>query len=315
MGAIIFCNIAWMNRYQGINEFDKPKNGGSWVEENNDAVEAYNFQPYENMCYGYVEHKGSALNLERLDKTSINADALEDVTVVWVATGEEGRRIVGWYEKAKMYRQLQELDNGSCYYFATKAINAYLIPVEKRDFSVPSASQEGKGRGMGQANVWYADSDFIQRKYIPKVTEYLDSIRTTCRITGAAPEESRTAIDISNESMNYDKAIEAYKKALEYFTDDEQAERIAIKKRLSCVYRMTGKNFLAWHMEEDIFEMFKEDKDKGGMADALLIMMDIAREENAADKLRELIDSFDAIGTEYCADDVEHYRSWLKEQE
>ena len=105
---------------------------------------------------------------------------LDDVTVVWVAKGEEGSRIVGWYEKAEMYRECQEFADRPCYYFITKAINAYLIPVKKRDFRMPRASQAGKGRGMGQSNVWYADSDYAKSEYIPQVLEYLKKIRKDC---------------------------------------------------------------------------------------------------------------------------------------
>ena len=46
MAAVIFCNIAWMEYYMGITDSDKPRNGGSWVGESNDAMESRNFQPY-----------------------------------------------------------------------------------------------------------------------------------------------------------------------------------------------------------------------------------------------------------------------------
>ena len=108
MATVIFCNIAWMEYYMGITDSDKPHNGGSWVGESNDAMESRNFQPYQDNCYGYVQQKGDTLKLERLDKTAAKADVLDDVTVVWVAKGEEGSRIVGWYEKAEMYRECQE---------------------------------------------------------------------------------------------------------------------------------------------------------------------------------------------------------------
>ena len=38
---ILFLNIAWMERYKGITDDDKPIGGGSWVSENNDAHEKY----------------------------------------------------------------------------------------------------------------------------------------------------------------------------------------------------------------------------------------------------------------------------------
>ena len=40
---ILFCNIAWMKEYRGITEEDTAVNGGSYVNETNDANEAYNF--------------------------------------------------------------------------------------------------------------------------------------------------------------------------------------------------------------------------------------------------------------------------------
>ncbi|WP_238860155.1 hypothetical protein [Clostridium sp. YIM B02569] len=41
---ILFCNIAWMDYYKGVTKKDRPKNGGSWVKDNDDAHEAYNFE-------------------------------------------------------------------------------------------------------------------------------------------------------------------------------------------------------------------------------------------------------------------------------
>ena len=42
---VLFCNIAWMNYYKGIVEGkDIPQNGGSYVKEQKNAHEAYNFE-------------------------------------------------------------------------------------------------------------------------------------------------------------------------------------------------------------------------------------------------------------------------------
>ena len=42
---VLFCNIAWMDYYKGkIEGVDIPQNGGSFVAENVDAHEAYNFE-------------------------------------------------------------------------------------------------------------------------------------------------------------------------------------------------------------------------------------------------------------------------------
>lgn len=34
MGAVVFCNIAWMKNYRGITDEDQPYNGGSFVKVN-----------------------------------------------------------------------------------------------------------------------------------------------------------------------------------------------------------------------------------------------------------------------------------------
>ena len=67
---ILFCNIAWMNYYKGIIQGkDEPQNGGSYVKENLDAHEKYNFDavslanesgyPDGEYCLGFVETKST----------------------------------------------------------------------------------------------------------------------------------------------------------------------------------------------------------------------------------------------------------------
>ncbi len=185
---IVFCNIAWMKHYHGITEHDKPKNGGSFVTETGDAWESLNFFPRNHVCYGYVQHKGNNLNLARVEKGADAAEAIHDVTVVWVATGETGRRIVGWYEHADMYREWQEFFDNTLgethtswdHVFQAKEQSVFLIPEEERDFEIPTASQAGQGRGMGQSNIWYADSDAVRKKFIPNVLDYLRSTKKKC---------------------------------------------------------------------------------------------------------------------------------------
>lgn len=98
MSKIIFCNIAWMKKYRGMTEDDKPVNGGKFVNETGTAYECYNFFPVNHFCYGYFQNNGQQLNLKRIDKNIGNSEVVQDVTVVWVAN----RKIVGWYEKAEV---------------------------------------------------------------------------------------------------------------------------------------------------------------------------------------------------------------------
>lgn len=201
---IVFCNIAWMKKYRGITADDKPKNGGSFVAETGDAWESLNFFPRNHVCYGYVQHKGNNLNLARVEKGADKADVLHDVTVVWVATGGSGRRIVGWYEHADIYREWQSFFDNTLgeahtnwdYVFRAKEQNVFLLPEEERDFEIPTASQVGQGRGMGQSNIWYADSDAVRKKFIPKVSDYLRSSKKKCPPVFPSREDLMKPYDI-----------------------------------------------------------------------------------------------------------------------
>lgn len=190
MKKVIFCEIAWMKYYAGVNDSDKPMNGGKYIDENGEGGEIFNFTPYNHKCYGYVMHQGAELHIERYDKVLRSFDEVKDVTVVWVASDGKSSKIVGWYERATMYRFWQEYydiaysgDYHNYYNFVADEKDCYLIDEKKRSFVVPRASIAGKGRGMGQSQIWYADSQYAQNEFIPKVLEYLDSVRDECEPT------------------------------------------------------------------------------------------------------------------------------------
>ena len=187
MKKVVFCEIAWMKYYSGIYDDDKPVNGGRYIDENGEGGEIFNFFPYNHKCYGYVMHTGNELHIERYDKILKSFDEVKDVTVVWVASDGKSSKIVGWYEHAVMYRfgqyyyDIQFMGNRYNYYnFVADEKNCYLIDEKDRSFVVPRAPIAGKGRGMGQSQVWYADSPYAQDEFIPKVLEYLDSVRDKC---------------------------------------------------------------------------------------------------------------------------------------
>ena len=196
MKKVVFCEIAWMKEYCGVTENDKPMNGGKYIEENGEGGEIFNFAPHNHLCYGYVMHYGAELHIERYDKVLKNHSEIGDMTVVWVASDGKGCKIVGWYEHATMYRFWQvKVDNKYSdypqwdYNFIAKEEDTYLIPEKMRSFVVPRAPQAGKGRGMGQSQVWYADSAYAQEEFIPCVLEYLDSVREKCIPTYFTKEE------------------------------------------------------------------------------------------------------------------------------
>lgn len=187
MKKVIFCEIAWMKQYSGVTEDDKPRHGGKYVDENNDGGEVYNFLPWNHYCYGYVMHYGSELHIERYDKITDDFSEMRDVTVVWVATDGSVCKIVGWYEHATMYRYWQQFfdtqnagDYSFDHNFKAHEKDCYLIREDKRSFVVPRATIAGKGRGMGQSQVWYADSQYAQEVFVPEVQEYLERAKKDC---------------------------------------------------------------------------------------------------------------------------------------
>ncbi len=181
---IIFCNTAYLKYFDGrIAGELKPTSGGRWVKENEDAHEKWNFLNIDGKCYGYVQGGSDIMHLERLEGVSATNATAEDVTSVWCALKGNETVIVGWYEHATAYREIQEsfitpvsgIDR--YYWFETNAENAYLMPESKRTFRINRASQTGMGTGFGQNNYWFADSEFAKSNIVPIVMDYIEENR------------------------------------------------------------------------------------------------------------------------------------------
>lgn len=184
---ILFCNITYMNHYVGNIEEDIPHGGGAWVKKHKDAHEKWNFLNVNGNCYGFVMNKGDQFHIERMEGVSRQEAQAEDATVVWCALkptedGTQETVIVGWYEHALVHRYYQNsfrspfgLDRD---FFATaKAENCYLLPESKRTYTIGRAAADGKGKGFGQSNVWYADSEYARENIVPEVVAYLEANR------------------------------------------------------------------------------------------------------------------------------------------
>ncbi|MDU6339838.1 MAG: hypothetical protein E6583_00740 [Clostridium sp.] len=198
---ILFCNIAWMKEYRGVTDNDTPVNGGSYVDDTNNAHEAYNFDkitfdddnkkvPY---CLGFFETKctngesRNQLHIEKIDdNVDENIEAIDDVLVVWCAKGETNdfTSVVGWYKNATVYRYYQELEfsNGFIqdYNVLAKAKDCILLPLNVRSrrtmWWVPRvAKKNGPSYGFGQANVWFANEKNNKAKndYINKLVNQI----------------------------------------------------------------------------------------------------------------------------------------------
>lgn len=154
-------------------------------------------------------HYGDELHIERYDKILKSFDEVRDMTVVWVASDGKGCKIVGWYEHATMYRNWQSFydsmyygDRWNDYNFVAHEQDCYLIKEQDRTFSVPRAPKAGKGKGMGQSQVWYADSSYAQEEFIPQVLDYLDSIRCKCEPVYFSKDEIFQCAEDCGESVD-----------------------------------------------------------------------------------------------------------------
>ena len=204
---LLFCNIAWMIRYDGNEDgTDQPRGGGEYVERTGDAHEKYNFKPEplefpdtkcsDDYCLGFVETKstnGVSINQLNIEKISgcenyKKEPAVEDVLVIYCApypfSSIHETYVVGWYKHAVVYRNYQNINFPSndeegyypqSYNALAKSKDCVLLPENERRknqiWRVPR-KRKGVSFGFGQANVWFAqDADKN-----PKLQEFLDRI-------------------------------------------------------------------------------------------------------------------------------------------
>lgn len=129
MMTVLFSNIQWLDYYDGAE-----KEKISPVEENT----ACNFQDYNGFCYGGMN-----------ELPQIGADTMEDVTVIWTAQDqyEEQPVVVGWYQRAAIYRTEQvEYDKyaiGRELHYSAKAASkdCVLLAPENRNLVVPESGK------------------------------------------------------------------------------------------------------------------------------------------------------------------------------
>ncbi|MDX1506633.1 MAG: DUF3883 domain-containing protein [Woeseiaceae bacterium] len=179
---ILFCNTGWMKLYQGITRDDAISGGGSYVRSHAHGHEVCNFAVYRGKYYGFVRPNGDQIHIERLgaDKTS---DSIKGIDVVITARRPGGQTvIVGWYKNATVYRYPQLTPSKSAvhkknklteYRFSAGKTDVVRIPPERRVFEIP---RQKVGGGMGQSNVWYANSqDSVM--LVSRVKKYIEEYR------------------------------------------------------------------------------------------------------------------------------------------
>lgn len=186
--AMVICRVAYMKYYDGISAEDTPVNGGSYVSENNDAFEKYNFHKYEDgYCYGFIETKykaghtadnkfARAIAIEKINPSCKDKPYIDGVRVVLVAFSPVLKKtvVVGWYDNATVYRN-RVIEDEKIYMSKCACEDAHLIPHNERTFEVPKAGGSNEF-GIGQSNFWYIQRFEVANEFEKKLTNYLDEM-------------------------------------------------------------------------------------------------------------------------------------------
>lgn len=161
----VFINIGWMMRYQGETPDDQlyASNFGYFKQDTSGerplGHECWNFLDQEGEVVGYVP-RSSGINITRLGAAPSQQE-LNGVLVVFISRDPVRRisTVVGWYENATVARSpvYQRVCEGMVVDSPIRASakDAYVLPVAKREITIPSAHKEEGG--LGQSPVWYAD--------------------------------------------------------------------------------------------------------------------------------------------------------------
>lgn len=183
MNRVIIFNITGMELYNGLENGDDVFLGGEYVKRNRTGGEIYNFQDYNGYCYGYVSTKSGTIRIDRIDNISKDSDKIENVLVIWTAklSINQTNVIVGWYKNAEVYKnehsqyQFPGVGRSLFYNCKAKSEDCFLLPMSERKFIIERAKDKGTGMGLGQSNVWFADSDYGRKIFLPQLLEYIDS--------------------------------------------------------------------------------------------------------------------------------------------
>jgi hypothetical protein len=188
VGAMLFCNIGWMNRYEGlVGKPDKIVGGGKWVTEHETGNEVCNFFACrDDYVYGHVETiHGKRDRKIRIEAIGGSGNYVDGVDVVWTATDpdEGGRKVVGWYRGATVFRNRQEFadlpsrqharDEIASYRIRALAKNMRRLDLEDRTLVM------GRGPGWMGHTPWWAPSDESPpevRRFVRRTRELLDGL-------------------------------------------------------------------------------------------------------------------------------------------
>ena len=168
-------------------EDDGPIGGGAY-NDGEQGAESRNFEDFSGEYLVYVQCGSSGetgFNLRRIDPTARDAEKLDAVLVIFVATRPDagGQVVVGWYAGATCLASVAQQPSGRPYVAIADPTRAVLLPDAERSIAVP------KGAGaMGQANVAYAfqpTGEAHDGAWIDDVLQRVQAYQAPNLVTGA----------------------------------------------------------------------------------------------------------------------------------
>jgi len=172
MQAMIFLNVSWMSKYQGLSG-DTISGGFGYVAAHGYGSEIFNFKPYKGKMYGFARAPHNSIRLEKLGAVK-SAASVNGVLVVWVAKS----KIIGWYKNATVFRHAQLPPKGAGRVFkrhkikfnvVAKKQDCTLLDPDSRLLAVPRAKK--RAHAMGRY-LWYAEGQ-SNRMFRERVQRYI----------------------------------------------------------------------------------------------------------------------------------------------
>lgn len=198
MGDILFLNIGWMNKYSGLwKQADKIVGGGKWVNKTGHGHEVCNFLACKDgYIYGHVEtskiNEKDGVTIDRDIKVLGENEYYDGVDVVWTATHptDGGRRVVGWYRNARVYRKRQTFSRPPSLQHKKDKIIEYRVRCLSSDAHL--IDHDSRNIKLGHGKGWMGQTPWkvFPENNSPDVQKFLDEVRRA--LNGGAP----TAADI-----------------------------------------------------------------------------------------------------------------------
>jgi len=235
MAPILFCNIGWMSHYKG--NAGKPDNivgGGKWVTKNKTGHEVCNFLAgHDGRVFGHVETiRGRRDRKIRIEAIGGIGDFVNGVDVVWTATNpdEGGRRIVGWYRDATVFRERQDFDNFPTrqhkrdklrnYRICARLKNVRCLAIEERTLIM------GRGKGwMGQTS-WWSPSE---NDCAPEVRRFLKKVQAL--LNGYSTRGIKAPSSVTQGSSSPGAAEDPYIRYVETYETQISPRHAALQKK------------------------------------------------------------------------------------